>query len=160
MDVRPGRLTVQRDEGFVVFLIGARVNRWWMLPVLWGISAAMGWMMRELVADPEAGLLAHESYVGRTTLSVQYWRSPEHLQAYAHSKERAHTSAWRRWLQGWGATRAMGIWHETYVVEPGTYETVYVHMPPFGLGKVGPVVPADGELKTAKGRLAAAARAA
>ena len=53
---------------------------------------------------------------------------------------------------------AVGIYHETYVVQPGSYECVYHHMPPFGLGRIGPLVPAEGELKTAAGRLAASAR--
>jgi Domain of unknown function (DUF4188) len=151
--VRPGRLTVTRDEGFVVFLIGARANKWWMLPALYGVAAAMGRMMRELQADPDAGLLAFEAYTGRTTLTVQYWRSLEHLQAYAHNRERAHVPAWKRYMQSWGLGSAIGVWHETYVVAPGSYETVYVHMPAFGLGKVGPLAPADGALRTAAGRM-------
>ncbi len=149
------RLTVCRDEGFVVFLIGARVNKWWMLPVLWAVAMANRRMMKELAADPEAGLLSYEAYGGRTTLSVMYWRSYEHLQRYAKAKERQHAPAWRQWIRRWGPTGAIGIWHETYVVEPGSYECVYHHMPPFGLGRVGPRVPAEGALKTGPGRLAA-----
>ena len=33
-----------------------------------------------------------------------------------------------------------GIWHETYLVRNGEYETIYGNMPPFGLGKAGNVV--------------------
>ena len=155
----PRRLTVSRDEGFVVFLIGARVNKWWMLPILWGVSMAMARMLRELKADPDAGLLSFDSYGGRTTLMVQYWRSTEHLQRYARNKKRSHAPAWKRWAQKWGMDGAMGIWHATYVVAPGTYETIYQHMPPFGLGKVGPLVEANGELRSASGRLAVGAGA-
>jgi hypothetical protein len=155
--VHPERLTVAREEGFVVFLIGARVNHLWQLPALWGVSAAMQRMLKELVERPESGLLSYESYGGRTTLMVQYWRSLDHLLKYARDKERAHAPAWRRWIREW-SEGAVGIWHETYVVEPGAYECVYHHMPPFGLGKVGPLVPAEGPLKTARGRLAALAK--
>lgn len=150
--IRKERLTVTKPEGFVVFLIGARANHWWNLPILWMVARAMSRMMGELAADPESGLLSHVSYGGRTTLSVQYWRSAEHLLRYAKDKEKQHVPAWRQWIKKWGEG-AIGIWHETYVVEPGTYECVYHHMPPFGLGKVGPLVPAEGELKTARGRL-------
>ena len=153
MAIRTERLTVRREDGFVVFLIGGRVNKWWMLPVLWGVALAMSRMMKELHADPSHGLLSYESYGGRTTMMVQYWRSIEDLQRYAKSREREHVPAWRRWAQRWGLTGAIGIWHETYVVEPGTYECVYHHMPPFGLGRVGPLVPATGELNSAAGRL-------
>jgi hypothetical protein len=148
------RLTVNRNEGFVVFLIGARFNKWWMLPAAWAVGMAMTRMMKELAANPESGLLAYESYGGRTTLMVQYWRSAEHLQRYAKDKTKSHAPAWRQWIQKWAGGGAVGIWHETYVVGPGTYECVYQHMPAFGLGRVGPLVPAEGALKTAAGRLA------
>ena len=154
MTVRNERLTVQRDEGFVVFMIGARINRWWMLPVIWAVSSAFNRMMKDLLARPELGLLSYEGYGGRTTLMVQYWKSLDHLHAYAHAKQEKHVPAWRRWVQKWG-NGIVGIWHETYVIEPGQYETVYHHMPAFGLGKVGPLVPAVGPLKTAAKRLAA-----
>lgn len=156
--VRAERLTVRRDEGFVVFLIGARVNHWWNLPILWAVGMAMGRMLKELEADPDSGLLSYEQYGGRTTLMVQYWRSHEDLQRYAKDREREHAPAWRQWIRKWGAG-AMGIWHETYLVEPGSYECIYQHMPPFGLGRVGPLVPAEGELKTAEKRLGRPARA-
>ncbi len=152
---RAERLTVQRDEGFVVFLIGARVNKWWMLPVLWGMGQAMSRMMRELGANPESGLLSYESYNGRTTLMVQYWRSIEDLQKYAHDRQHHHMPAWKRWSQKWAHSGAMGIWHETYVVQPGAYECLYQHMPPFGLGRVGPLVAAEGALHSASLRLSA-----
>ncbi len=157
--IHPDRLTVSPDRGFVVFLIGARINKWWMIPIIWGVTRAFSRIMRELQRDPDSGLLSFEQYGGRTTLSVQYWRSLEDLQAYARDKERAHVPAWRRWVKRWGLGGAVGIWHETYVIEPGAHESVYVHMPPFGLGKVGPLVPAEGALKTAAGRLAAGASA-
>lgn len=150
--IRSERLTVQRDEGFVLFVIGARANHLWNLPILWAVGLAMSRMMRELTSDPDSGLLAYESYGGRTTLMLQYWRSKEDLMRYAKARERQHVPAWRRWIQKWGRG-AMGIYHETYVVEPGTYECIYHHMPAFGLGKVGPLVPAEGELKTAEKRL-------
>ena len=158
--IDPRRLTVLRDEPFVVFLVGARINHWWLVPIVWGVAAAMGRMMRELAADPSSGLLAFEAYNGRTTLMLQYWRSEEDLLRYAHAKDKEHLPVWRRWIQRWGRG-AVGIWHETYVVHPGGYECVYQHMPAFGLGKVGPLVPAEGALKTAAGRLReSAARAA
>lgn len=152
-EVKSERLTVPNDEGMVVFLIGARANRWWQLPIVFGVARAMARMMRELRQDPDAGLLGFESYGGRTTLMVQYWRSLEHLHAYAHDKEREHVRGWRAWVRRW-SSGAMGIWHETYLVPAGAFEAVYHHMPPFGLGKVLPLVPAEGHRRSARGRLA------
>lgn len=152
MKPRSERLTVKREEGFVLFLIGMRVNKWWMLPIVWAVAASMTRMMRELVTDPSLGLLSSEGYFGRTTMMVQYWRSFEDLDRYAHAKERQHLPTWRAWIKKW-AEGAVGIYHETYVVEPDSYECVYHHMPPFGLGRVGPLVPAEGTLASAKSRL-------
>jgi hypothetical protein len=147
------RLTVDPAASVVVFLIGMRVNHWWMLPTIWAVAAAMGRMMAELSRKPEAGLLSYESYAGRTTLALQYWRSLDDLQRYAHAKENQHVPAWRRWLQRTGLDGAIGIWHETYLIGPGQHECVYVHMPAFGLGAALPRIPAVGTLKTARGRL-------
>ncbi|TPV92909.1 MAG: DUF4188 domain-containing protein [Myxococcales bacterium FL481] len=154
MSILPERMTVAADRDLVVFLIGARANRWWHLPVVLGTARAMGRMLRELSHDPQSGLLGFESFVGRTIYFVQYWRSAEDLYRYAHRRDKAHVPAWRKWAQSWAKTRAMGIWHETYVVPRGNYECIYHHMPPFGLGRVGELVPATGALHTAAGRMA------
>jgi Monooxygenase af470-like len=154
--ISPDRLTVSPDQSFVVFLIGARLNKWWLLPIVFGVSRAMGRMLGELRDDPASGLLSFESYTGRTSLMVQYWRSYDDLQRYARSKDKTHLPAWRRWLADWGRG-AMGIWHETYVIEPGRYEAIYHHMPEFGLGRAIRRVPADGPLATGPRRLSAAA---
>lgn len=158
--VLPQRLTVDRNEPFVVFLIGARINRWWMIPVIWAVAAAMNRMLKELESDPESGLLSYEQYGGRTSLMLQYWRSEEDLMRYAKRKDRSHLPAWARWAKEWALSGAVGIWHETYLIEPGRYETLYHHMPAFGLGKVGPLVPAEGALKGARQRLGRATKAA
>jgi hypothetical protein len=157
MPIHSQRLTVSPDQSFVVFLIGARINKWWLVPIVWAVAAAMNRMMRQLVGDPQSGLLASESFPGRTTLMVQYWRSMDDLLRYAKDKERDHVPAWRKWIRQWGTRGAVGIWHETYEVQPGRYEVFYQHMPAFGLGKIGPLVPAEGPLKTAAGRLASGA---
>ncbi len=154
------RLTVPPDQSFVVFLIGMRLNKWWLLPVWLPVAMAMGRMLRQLAAREDSPLLGVETYGGRTVFMVQYWRSVDELLAYAHDKESEHVPAWRQWAQRFGLSGAVGIWHETYVVGPGSYECVYHHMPPFGLGRVFARVPASGALATAAKRLAAGRQAA
>lgn len=135
---RSGRVTATLDGDYVVFLIGMRVNAWWKpwryLPVV----MAMPRMLRELGQDPDLGFLGGESFFGRTTLMVQYWRSNEHLHAFARSATSTHLPAWKEF---YSAARGgdVGIWHETYPVRAGDYENVYVAMPAFGLGKVGAI---------------------
>ena len=89
---------------------------------------------------------------------VQYWRSFEQLEAYARRSDQRHWPAWTAFNRSLGASRGdVGIWHETYRIHAGDYETIYSGMPPFGLGKVGRLVPASGRLEAARGRLAESA---
>jgi hypothetical protein len=150
------RVTGQMDGEFVVFLIGMRVNRWW-LPHRWlPVALAMPRMIRELESKPELGFLGAEQWFGRTTIMLQYWRSMDALMSYARNRSSQHLPAWRAFNKLVGTNGDVGIWHETYRVRPGDYENVYVNMAPFGLGKVGRLVEANGPHARAEGRLAAA----
>jgi hypothetical protein len=153
--VIPKRVTGRMSGEFVVFLIGMRVNRWWRLRTWLRVAMAMPRMVRELEQKPELGFLGAEQWPGRTTIMVQYWRSIDELMAYAKSRTAAHLPAWRDFNRLVGTSGDVGIWHETYRVRPGDYESVYVNMAPFGLGKVGELVEATGAHERAEGRLAA-----
>jgi hypothetical protein len=148
------RMTGKMDGEFVVFLIGMRVNRWWLLHKWFRVAIAMPRMIRELVKKPELGFLGAEQWFGRTTVMLQYWRSMDHLMAYAKSRDSAHLPAWRAFNKSVGTSGDVGIWHETYRVRPGDYESVYVNMMPFGLGKAGALLEAHGKRESASGRLA------
>lgn len=140
------------EGDFVVFLIGMRVNTWWKVAAWLPVVLAMPRMLRELDRHPELGLLGGR-FAG-TTL-IQYWRSTDHLNAYAQSRQHAHLPAWRAFNRNARkADGAVGVWHETYRVAAGQYETVYVNMPAFGLGKAGRLVEASGRRETAAGRIA------
>lgn len=145
------RVTAELDGEFVVFMIGMRVNHPWNIRAWLPVFLAMPRMIRELQQHPELGLLGLQFH-GLT--SVQYWRSVEQLNAYAASREGAHLPAWRAFNQNAKkAAGAVGIWHETYLIGAGQYESVYVGMPKFGLGRAGRLVEATGYRQSAKGRL-------
>lgn len=153
----PARMTAALDGDVVVFLIGMRINSWWRVHQWLPLARAMRRMQRELAASPELGLLSHESWFsGRIALDVQYWRSLDHLLAYAHGASSQHLPAWRDFNRRLADARGIGIWHETYAVAAGQHETVYRNMPRFGLGKAGELVEATGRRATARGRLRAA----
>jgi Monooxygenase af470-like len=84
---------------------------------------------------------------------VQYWRSFEHLTSYAANRNGEHLPAWQAFTRAIGNSGDVGIWHETYLVRAGTYETIYHNMPPFGLGRVGELVPGAGRHQSARGRM-------
>ena len=51
-----------------------------------------------------------------------------------------------------GSNGDVGIWHETYLIEPGQYENVYNNMPAFGLAAAGTTHDATGPRARADGR--------
>lgn len=148
---------VDRDD-FVVFLIGMRVNRPWKVHRWLPVVSAMGRMIRELSEAPEMGLKHVESWFGRTTLMVQYWESFEALENYATSKAAEHVPAWGEFNRLVGSRGDVGIWHETYLVKPGTFECVYNNMPRFGLSRAFETIPAVGAYARAPSRMAEPAR--
>jgi len=125
----------ESEEPVVVFLIGMRVNRWWKIRQWLRTALAMPRMLRELQQHPELGLLGGESWFGRTTILVSYWKSVDHLFGYAKLRNAEHLPAWRAFNKHIGQNGDVGIWHETYIVQRGAYENIYVNMPAFGLGK-------------------------
>ena len=153
MTIHNQRMTSAADGEVVVFLIGMRVNRWWK-PWQWLRTAlAVPRMLRELAQHPELGLLGSEAYFGRTTLMVSYWKSFDHLLAYAKLRSAEHLPAWRAFNQRVGTSGDVGIWHETYRARAGDYESVYVNMPAFGLGRAAGVREATGHRASAAGRM-------
>jgi len=154
--IRNERLTATLDGSFVVFLIGMRMNQPWLVHKWLPVAMAMPRMIRELRAQAGSGFLHAETWLGRTTIMVQYWRSLEQLLAYAHARDAAHLPAWRAFNRAIGTGGQVGVWHETYAASPGTYESIYVNMPPFGLGRVGSLAPAVGRRQSAGARMAEA----
>jgi hypothetical protein len=123
------------EESVVVFLIGMRINRWRKVRSWWPAFTGMPRMLAELEKHPEAGLLGAKNYwAGRSFLSVQYWRSAEHLGRYARDPNLAHQPAWGRFHRRAAATGDVGVWHETYEVPAEHIESLYANMPPSGLG--------------------------
>lgn len=147
------RLAAKFDGTFVVFMIGMRINNPLLVHKWLPVAMAMPRMVKELYSHPEMGFISAESWFGRTTIMVQYWRTVDQLMAYARNKEAVHLPAWRAFNKAVGTNGAVGIWHETYVVSPGSYENIYVNMPPFGLGKAGTVYSATGGKQSAASRM-------
>ncbi|HEY3254170.1 MAG TPA: DUF4188 domain-containing protein [Polyangiaceae bacterium] len=141
MKTQNERLTSGSDEPLVVFLIGMRVNRWWKVWQWLRTALAMPRMLRELAQHPELGMLGGEAWFGRTTILVSYWKSVDHLFGYARQRDGAHLPAWRAFNKLIGTNGDVGIWHETYIVQGGAHESVYVNMPAFGLAKATGVRP-------------------
>ncbi len=150
------RMAAEMDGSFVVFLIGMRINKPWKIHKWLPVLLAMPRMIKELEKRPEAGFLGHNG-IGSKVI-VQYWRSFEHLETYARDHNAQHWPAWVDFNKRVGGSRGdVGIWHETYLISPGHYEAIYSGMPPYGLGKIGKLVPASGARERASDRVNAGA---
>jgi hypothetical protein len=153
-----GRMTADLDGDFVVFLIGMRVNKPWKLHKWVPVSRAMLPMLKTLRMREELGLLGFHLWVGPTgPLVVQYWRSTEHLNRFASDTSLPHHAAWRAFNRRVGTDGDVGIWHETYRVQAGQWETIYGNMPRFGLAEAGEHLPLARKGETAAQRLRNAA---
>lgn len=147
------RITATSENDFVVFLIGMRINNWFAIHRWLPVFLSMGKMLPELFKNPELGFKSYEMGFGRTIILVQYWESTEKLIDYAKAKDSEHLPAWKSFNKLAMKSSAVGIWHETYVIDKSKTENIYVNMPPFGFGKVGAIQPAQGNRNSASQRL-------
>ncbi|HWA63474.1 MAG TPA: DUF4188 domain-containing protein [Caulobacteraceae bacterium] len=151
------RVCAEVEGAFVVFMIGARINRWWKPWIYFPFLATMPAMLGELAANPDLGLMhVEQAFSLRSLTLIQYWRSFEQLEAYARDRQRKHQPVWAWFNKRFGSNGDIGIWHETYLIQPGCYESIYNNMPPYGLGGAGTLVDAVGARQEARLRMKAA----
>ena len=154
-EIAARRMTARLNNEFVVFLIGFRINRIFRVHKWFPVFRAMRPMIDELAADPDSGFLSAELGWGNPLMMVQYWRSIDHLIRYATDRDARHLPAWSRFNREIGSSGDVGIWHETYLVRNGGYESVYNNMPRFGLARAGEYIPAEGRWGYALSRIEA-----
>jgi hypothetical protein len=154
--VHKGRHIGSYDGDFVVFLIGMRINQPWKVREWWPVFMAMRPMVKELEERPELGLLnaSFGSIYGGPAV-VQHWRSFEDLERYARAADNLHLPAWKMFNQRVRDSGSVGIWHETYKVHAGEYETIYGNMPRVGLAAMGEHAPIGSTSRTAATRIGA-----
>ena len=154
-----GRYAAKIEGDFCVFHIGVALNGLIPSKEMKKIGDAFDAMTRELEADPEKyGYLGSENYVSTNpstdvALTVQYWRSREHLNAYAREHMAEHFPAMLWSSQIMKQSAHCGFYHESFTVRAGDYEAVYINCPRVLLGKAAMLVPATGRNRTARGRL-------
>ncbi len=153
-----GRRTTDHADPLVVFVIGMRINRFAKVGKWLPVLRAMRPMIVELSTDPDSGFMGAEFMLQslRTVVLIQYWRDFERLEAYARNRDRQHWPAWTDFNRAIGNDGTVGIFHETYCVNAGAFETVYANMPPWGLGRVAGTIPAEGSRNEARGRMTSA----
>jgi len=145
-EVLKGRHAARLEPPFVVFLIGLRVNR---------LMAVNHWLptllemprMLKAMSGHEGLLSSRTVFYWRGVEVIQYWRSFEAIEHFARDTAGPHWPAWRRFYQKARDDGPVGLWHETYVIEKGGFETLYGNMPRFGLGAAGETVSLTGRAR-------------
>ncbi|MFC0237174.1 DUF4188 domain-containing protein [Fictibacillus phosphorivorans] len=150
--IHKGRHVAVVEGDFVVFVIGMRVNKLLSFSKWIPVFKAMGPMIRELYQNPEIGFLHTEFHFSwrRITL-IQYWRSFDQLEAYAHGK--THLVAWKEFNKNIGNDGSVGIFHESYKIVNRGAEAIYNNMPSIGLGKAYSLADVSKESQSARERM-------
>lgn len=157
MGVIKGRKTADFSGPLTVFIIGMRINSFLKVGKWWPVFKSMGPMIAELSRNNESGFLGTEYALcsPRQIILIQYWKDFDSLERYARSKDEKHWPAWVAFNRSVGSDGTVGIFHETYAVQSGAYETVYANMPATGLGKVAGLIDANGSRNDARDRMRA-----
>lgn len=91
------KVTAERDEDFVVFHIGMRINTFWKVHRWLPILLLAPRMVGELLRGGSSGLLGSRTVLGpgiRNVGFVQYWESFDALRSYARDSDQLHFPAW------------------------------------------------------------------
>ena len=70
---------------------------------------------------------------GNAILALSYWKDIEHLHAFARGP--SHTTGWNWWGETQKQWPHIGIFHETYNVPAGGWETIYQNFHPIGMAQ-------------------------
>ncbi len=148
------RMTHRHEGSLVVFQIGMTINRWHRPDLWWPTFAAMPAMLAELSEDRDSGMLGSQFLIGRKgPMLIQYWESADKLYAYASRPDAHHRPQWAAFnRRARRANGAVGIWHETYLVDRA--ESIYVSTPIMGLAAATELVPVGSRTDRAQQRLA------
>lgn len=136
-------MTVELEQSKILFLIGLRINNIWKIHQWWRLVLAMPKILKELKQQKVAGFISGNLWYGKDILMVQYWDDFKSLEHYAKNKSKSHMPVWTYFNLKILSSADVGVWHETYEIEPGKFEAIYTNMPSFGLANAGKFIEID-----------------
>jgi len=137
------RVTAIPEDGVVLFLVGMRINKFWAIHKWLPVMIAMPKMLREQMKNLDIGVIGTpRTFIsGRLIQVQQYWKSYELLEKYAKEPSAHHLPAWRAFNKAARNNAAVGIYHETYLINRGANENIYANVPnPILLGSAVGVI--------------------
>lgn len=125
------KITSVAPDGTVLFIVGMRINKLWAIHKWLPVTVAMPKMLIEQIKKPELGMLGTpRTFVsGRIVQVQQYWKNYEALENYSKDPGANHLKAWRSFNKAARNNSAVGIFHETYIIQKGNHENIYVNLP-------------------------------
>lgn len=151
--INEGKFFAKRQDDFVVFMLGMRIHNLWNIKKWTSLYRIIPKMLQELEQSEGLGYLGSISKVSfREPLIIQYWNSVEELHEFARTPEQTHLEVWKTFNRMVGKSKDIGIWHETYTVQPNTHENIYVNMPFQGIGQFTPLQSIDKKFRNYKKR--------
>lgn len=150
------KVTSVAPNGTVLFIVGMRINKLWAIHKWLPVTIAMPKMLKEQSKKPELGMLGiPRTFIsGRIVQVQQYWRNYEALENYSKDPDAQHLRAWRAFNKATRNNSAVGIFHETYSIQKGNYETIYVNIPkPILLGSAVDVQEVSSSTATSRQRM-------
>ena len=128
-------ITAPITEPLCLFLVGVQCRSWtsfWKVPF---IRSRMIKMQQELSEDSDSGFLWGMNFSASgpfTTLFLSYWKSSDHIHKFVSDSKFSHIGSTREYYKKFSKDSNIGIWHETYEIEPGKAENLYYGMDSFG----------------------------
>ncbi|MCJ1391814.1 hypothetical protein MMC18_004681 [Xylographa bjoerkii] len=141
------------QSNMVLFVVGARSNHALgrSAPIFKEMGKYFFAMWEEAEANREQygylgktfPLISTELASGNVMITLSYWKSIEHLHAFARGP--AHRKGWD-WLNKVARhDQSLGIMHEVYSAPYGHWENVYANFRPFGFAQTKYLVPSGKE---------------
>lgn len=149
-------VTAPIEEPFTLFLVGVQCRSlmsMWKIPL---IGKRMTQMQKELLANPESGLLWGMNFTSLnpfTVLYLSYWKSSDHIHRFVTDPKMSHLPASAEYFKKWSKDPNLGVYHETYDINPHQTENLYLGMSPFGVSAFIPPISITQKSKTFLQRL-------
>ncbi|KAK4690657.1 ribonuclease P/MRP protein subunit POP1, partial [Lecanoromycetidae sp. Uapishka_2] len=122
----------EADKGVVVFVVGASFNH------PFGVFAPgvkeLGSRFRAMFLGKTDTMSHSTPGGGRSTVTISYWKSREHLHAFAQGP--VHRDGWNWFNHIHKEYPHIGIFHETFDVPAGGWENIYNSIWPIGMGNI------------------------
>lgn len=125
------RKTANPKNETILFIVGMRINKLWAIHRWFPVFSSMPKMLREQLKDRSLGMIGEpRTYIsGRLIQVQQYWKDFESLEKYAKKANLNHYPNWKKFNKRSKNNDAVGIYHETYIINKGNYENIYVNIP-------------------------------